>query len=71
MSVVIDKLRNERRAKRLSQQQIADAVGIARQAYVRIESGKHSTSIDMIERIADALDCEIQIINKQNTERQC
>ncbi len=67
----IESIKRIRTARRLTQQEVADAVGIARQAYVRIESGKHSTSIDMIERIADALDCEIQIINKQNTERQC
>lgn len=67
----IESIKRIRTARRLTQQEVADAVGIARQAYVRIESGKHSTSIDMIERIADALNCEIQIINKQNTERQC
>ncbi len=67
----IESIKRIRTERRLTQQEVADAVGIARQAYVRIESGKHSTSIDMIERIADALDCEIQIINKQNTERQC
>lgn len=67
----IESIKRIRTTRRLTQQEVADSVGIARQAYVRIESGKHSTSIDMIERIADALDCEIQIINKQNTERQC
>lgn len=67
----IESIKRIRTERRLTQQEVADAVGIARQAYVRIESGKHSTSIDMIERIADALNCEIQIINKQNTERQC
>jgi len=67
----IESIKRIRTARRLTQQEVADAVGIARQAYVRIESGKHSTSIDMIERIADALNCKIQIIDKQNTERQC
>lgn len=60
----IESIKQIRTSRRLTQQEVADAVGIARQAYVRIESGKHSASIDMIERIADALDCEIQIINK-------
>lgn len=60
----IEYIKRIRTERRLTQQEVADAVGIARQAYVRIESGKHSTSIDMIERIADALDCEIQIIDK-------
>ncbi len=67
----IETIKRIRTERQLTQQQVADAVGIARQAYVRIESGKHSTSIDMIERIADALGCEIQIINKQNTETRC
>lgn len=61
----IETIKQIRISRHLTQQEIADVVGIARQAYVRIESGKHSTSIDMIERIADALGCEIQIINKQ------
>ncbi len=60
----IESIKRIRTARRLTQQEVADAVGIARQAYVRIESGKHSTSIDMIERIADALNCKIQIIDK-------
>lgn len=60
----IESIKRIRTERRLTQQEIADAVGIARQAYVRIESGKHSTSIDMIERIADALNCKIQIIDK-------
>lgn len=60
----IESIKRIRTERRLTQQEVADAVGIARQAYVRIESGKHSTSIDMIERIADALNCKIQIIDK-------
>lgn len=60
----IESIKRIRTERRLTQQEVADDVGIARQAYVRIESGKHSTSIDMIERIADALNCKIQIIDK-------
>ncbi len=60
----IESIKQIRTERRLTQQEVADAVGIARQAYVRIESGKHSTSIDMIERIVDALNCKIQIIDK-------
>ena len=62
----IETIKRIRVERHLTQQQVADAVGIARQAYVRIESGKHSTSIDMIERIADALDCDVMIVKKDN-----
>jgi len=62
----IETIKRIRAERHLTQQQVADAVGIARQAYVRIESGKHSTSIDMIERIADALDCDVMIVKKDN-----
>lgn len=62
----IETIKRIRVERHLTQQQVADAVGIARQAYVRIESGKHSTSIGMIERIADALDCDVMIVKKDN-----
>jgi transcriptional regulator with XRE-family HTH domain len=62
----IETIKRIRSERHLTQQDVADAVGIARQAYVRIESGKHSTSIDMIERIAHALDCDVMIVKKDN-----
>lgn len=65
----IEKIKKMRRARNMSQQTLADAAGIARQSYGRIESGKNSPSIDTIERIVLALDCEIQIVGRKDNHK--
>ena len=50
-----------RRQHEMTQQQLAQAVGISREYLVRIESGKYSVGIDILSRIAKAFNKTIDI----------
>jgi len=52
---VVNRLRVLRAEKRWSQAQLADAVGVSRQAINTIENGRHDPSVTLAFRIADAL----------------
>ena len=46
----------------LTQQQLADLVGVSRQTIISIESGRYSPSLELAIKIAAALDVEIKEI---------
>ena len=50
-----------RESKGLSQIELAEMTGIKQPNLSRIESGKYSTNIDLIAKIATALNCRIEI----------
>lgn len=50
-----DNIRAARKAKRLSQERLAELAGMDRQAINRIEQGHQSAMVDSLIRIADAL----------------
>jgi transcriptional regulator with XRE-family HTH domain len=51
-----DHIREARRARKLSQERLAELAGMDRQAVNRIEMGHQAAYIDTLIRIADALD---------------
>lgn len=51
-------VRNLRSSRRLSQEQLALAAGVDRSYISEIELAKNSASIDVLERIADALEVD-------------
>ena len=53
-----------RESKGFTQQQVANIIGITQSVYARLESAKHSPSLDILIKIAEALSCEIDIIEK-------
>jgi transcriptional regulator with XRE-family HTH domain len=49
-----------RRAKRMTQQQVAEAAGMKQQEYARLESGKRlNPRLETIESVAHALQCRV------------
>lgn len=48
-------LREIRRAKRLSEKEVAEAVKISQPSYHRIETGQQNPTVDTAKRIADFL----------------
>lgn len=48
--------RSARRRARISQENLAEAVGISRRHMIRIENGEHRPSPELRDRIAAALD---------------
>ena len=55
-------LKERRKALGLSQQELADMVGISRPYYVRLESGEREGKLDLWQKIATALDVPIENI---------
>ncbi|MFD8254246.1 helix-turn-helix domain-containing protein [Streptomyces werraensis] len=51
-----DRIRAARTHRKLSQERLAEAIGIDRKTVNRIELGVHATSVDHLLLIADALD---------------
>ncbi len=58
-STIVNRLRVLRAEKKWSQAQLAEAVGVSRQAINTIENGRHDPSITLAYRIALALDADI------------
>lgn len=59
------KLKNKLREVRqqgegMTQQALADLVGVSRQSIIAIESGKYSPSLELAIKIAEVFDCEIR-----------
>ena len=53
-----------RSAKKLTQEQIADQIGVSRQKYARIESGANSITLDILSKLADVLDVTVGDITR-------
>ena len=48
----------------MTAEQLAQMTGLRQQSISRIEMGKFSTGIDILGKIASALDCDIEMIEK-------
>jgi transcriptional regulator with XRE-family HTH domain len=58
----------QRAARGLSQQELAELCGTTQSAIARLESGGRPPKIDTLLRIAAALDCELQINLRPRTK---
>ena len=48
----------------MTQEDLADKIGVSKQYIGLIERGKVSPGLDIIEKIAEALDCELRLLLK-------
>ncbi len=53
-----------RSAKNYTQEQMADRIGVSRQKYARIESGANSITLEILSKIATALDVTVGDITR-------
>ena len=58
---IADRVAEQRRARGLSQTDLADLVGTTQSAIARLESGGRPPRIDTLLRIAEALDCDLAV----------
>lgn len=58
---ILEQYKELRRNKGMTQQQIADITGIKRTNIVRIESGKYVPTIEVLVKLAAALDMDLEI----------
>ena len=61
-------LARARRRARLTQQQLADRIGVTNMAISLIELGKNRPAHDTLARIADALGYDLALIPKEGSE---
>lgn len=59
-----DRIKALRSAKHLTQEQVADRIGVSRQKYARIESGVNNITLEILSRIAQVLDVTVGDITK-------
>lgn len=57
-------LKEIRRGKKINQTNLAKSIGITQTYLSLIETNKRNPSIEMVENICVALDCELRIIPK-------
>lgn len=58
---IVHKLTEERKKQRITQQQIADIIGMKAPNITRVEACRHLTSLDVILKYADALGKKVVI----------
>ena len=58
------RIKSLRSAKNLTQEQIADQIGISRQRYARIENGTNNLTLEVLSRIAKILDVQVGDITR-------
>jgi ribosome-binding protein aMBF1 (putative translation factor) len=58
---IAEQVVEQRRARDLSQQELADLCGTTQSAIARFERGGRPPKIDTLLRIAEALDCELVV----------
>lgn len=58
------RIRELRNSRNLTQEQLADTIGISRQKYARIENGVNSVTLDILSQIAAVLGITVGDITK-------
>lgn len=58
---VVGQYKEMRKEKKLSQEQVAAAAGMARPDISRFESGRYNPSLELMVRYAHALGCELKV----------
>ena len=65
---IAEQVIEQRRARGLSQKELAELTGTTQSAIARLESGGRPPRIDTLLRIAEALDCELIVDLRPRTQ---
>ena len=68
-AIVAKNLRRLRRAKALSQEELADRAGINRNYVGMLEREQHAATIDMLEKLAGVLDTDPAEFFRRDTKK--
>lgn len=63
-AVIIDKLVEARKSRGMTQKDLAFAVNLPQATIGRLESKKHTPQLDTLLKIAEALNCDIEVVFK-------
>lgn len=65
---IAEQVAEQRTARALSQRELAELCGTTQSAIARLESGGRPPKIDTLLRIAEALDCELEVKLRPRTK---
>ena len=60
MANIITNLKEYRKAKKISQQELAQLVGVRRETIVNLENNRYNPSLEMALKIAEIFDCHVE-----------
>ena len=60
MANIITKLKEFRKEMKISQQELAQLVGVRRETIVHLENNRYNPSLEMALRIAEIFDCPVE-----------
>ena len=60
MANIITNLKEYRKAKKISQQELAQLVGVRRETIVHLENNRYNPSLEMALKIAEIFDCHVE-----------
>lgn len=60
--MLAERLRNRRKEMRLSQEQLADKIGITRQGYGHYETGRNEPDFETLIKISEILQCSLDYL---------
>jgi transcriptional regulator with XRE-family HTH domain len=67
-TTIADRIRELRRLNGMSQEQLAEASGVSRRTIQALEAGTTSPRLDLLEKLAEAMDHTVNLIKKTNNE---
>lgn len=60
MANIITNLKEFRKTKKISQQELAQLVGVRRETIVHLENNRYNPSLEMALKIAEIFDCHVE-----------
>ena len=60
MANIITNLKEYRKAKKISQQELAQLVGVRRETIIHLENNRYNPSLEMALKIAEIFDCHVE-----------
>jgi transcriptional regulator with XRE-family HTH domain len=67
-ATIAGQVASQRTRRKLTQAELADLCGTTQSAVARLESGVRPPRIDTLRRIANALDCELEVLLRPRTK---
>ena len=68
MANIITKLKEFRKEMKISQQELAQLVGVRRETIVHLENNRYNPSLEMALKIAQIFDCHVEELFQLNKE---
>lgn len=68
MANIITNLKELRKAQKMSQQELAEMIGVRRETIVHLENNRYNPSLEMALKIAEIFNCPVEEIFQLNKE---